>query len=237
MIVGIHQPQYLPWLGYFDKIDRSDVFVILDNVQYKKNEWQNRNRIKTAQRWQWITVPVLYHFPQRINEVKVANGESWNRKHLNTLLTNYHKAHYFHEYLPFFEDAYAHTWEYLADVNIHLIKYFIDAIGIKTELVLASQLRLREDPTERLIDICKAVGADTYLSGRDGDKYMDLSKFWAEGIDVVFQGFYHPVYDQLFGEFEPNMSVVDLLFNYGPQSLELIRRERDEYPGFGVPSR
>jgi hypothetical protein len=237
MIVGIHQPQYLPWLGYLDKIDISDVFVILDNVQYKKNEWQNRNRIKTAQGCQWITVPVLYRFPQRINEVQIANREGWTRKHLNTLITNYRKAPYFGDHLPFFEETYGRTWEYLVDINVHLIRYLIDALGIETELVLASQLNLRDGSTERLVDICKAVNADTYLSGRDGSQYMDLTQFRAEGIEVLFQNFHHPVYNQLYGEFEPNMSAVDLLFNNNTQSLELIRRERYEHTCFGSSSR
>lgn len=224
MIVAIHQPQYLPWLGYLDKIDRADVFVLLDNVQYKKNEWQNRNRIKTSQGWQWITVPVLYRFPQKINEVRVDNRQFWARKHLHTLMTNYSRAPYFPDLGPFFEEIYGQTWEYLVDINVQAIKYLITALGIQTELLLASRLSLREEPTERLIDICKAVGGDIYLAGRDGALYMDMSKFEREGIQVLSQDFQHPVYNQLFGEFEPNMSVVDLLFNHGKQSLDIIRR-------------
>ncbi len=97
MIVSVHQPQYLPWLGYFDKIERSDIFVFLDNVQFKKNEWQNRNKIKTSEGWQWLSVPVIHKFMQKISEVKINNTVWWGKKHLNALVTNYSKA-------PFFKD-------------------------------------------------------------------------------------------------------------------------------------
>jgi len=225
MIVAIHQPQYLPWLGYFDKIDRSDVFVLLDNVQYKKNEWQNRNRIKTAQGWQWITVPVLYKFPQKIREVKINNGVNWKEKHLHALIYNYSKSPYFDEYRPFFEDAYNRDWEYLVDINTHMIKYLVRVLGIDTEILIASDFNLRDHPTERLIDICKAVGANTYLSGVDGAKYMDIEKFMQAEIKVIVQNFNHPTYHQLFGKFEPFMSITDLLFNHAHASLRIIREK------------
>jgi hypothetical protein len=103
LIVAVHQPQYLPWLGYFDKMRRADVFCYLNDVQYKKNEWQNRNRIKTAQNWQWLTVPVRYHFPEKINEVHINNGVDWTRKHLQALITNYRRAPYYKAYISIFD--------------------------------------------------------------------------------------------------------------------------------------
>jgi hypothetical protein len=223
LIVTIHQPQYLPWLGYFDKIDKADIFVILDNVQYKKNEWQNRNRIKTANGWQWLSVPVLYKFPQKINQVRINNGVDWRRKHLNALSMNYGKSPYLNEYRSFLEDTFLKEWEYLVDININFIDFFIQKMGIDTKTPLASKLSLREDPTYRLIDICKEVGADTYLAGKDGRNYMDIESFEKENINIIFQDFQHPTYNQLFGNFEPNMSVIDLLFNYGEESFNIIR--------------
>ncbi|QTA79487.1 WbqC-like domain-containing protein [Desulfonema limicola] len=101
MTAAVHQPQYLPWLGYFDKMDKADVFCYLDNVQFKKNEWQNRNRIKTSKGWQWITMPVCYRFPQKINEVEINNNVKWQRKHLQALITNYSKSPFFEKFLPF----------------------------------------------------------------------------------------------------------------------------------------
>ncbi len=223
MLIAIHQPQYLPWLGYLDKIDKADVFVILDNVQFKKNEWQNRNRIKTTQGWQWITVPVLYKFPEKINEVKINNNTNWSRKHLQALITNYSKSLYFADYKNFIEDIFSRNWDRLIDINIEIIKFLINALELKTRLVTTSDLKLREDPTERLIDICKTLGGEKYLAGRDGSKYINLEIFEEEGIEIIFQDFKHPVYNQLYAGFEPGMSAVDLLFNCGDESLEILR--------------
>lgn len=224
MIAAIHQPQYLPWIGYFDKLDHADVFVLLDNVQYKKNEWQNRNRIRTSQGWQWVTVPVLYKYPEKINAVKINNTVDWRRKHVNALVSNYSRAPFFKEYFGFFEEIFSLPWEYLAEINIHIIRYLNKILEINKEILLASQLSLREEPNERLIDICEHVHADAYLSGRDGAKYMDPEKFAQAKIQILFQDFHHPVYSQLYTIFEPYMSVIDLLFNQGPRSLEIIRK-------------
>ncbi len=223
MIVAIHQPQYLPWIGYFDKIDCADVFVLLDNVQYKKNEWQNRNRIKTSQGWQWITVPVLYKYPEKINEVKINNTVDWRKKHLNALTYNYSKAPFFEKHRRFLEKTFSTNWEFLVEINTHVIQYLINALGIDKKIVLASSLRLREGPTDRLVNICKHVQADTYLSGKDGAKYMNLDTFAQAKIKVIFQDFRHPTYQQLYEPFEPLMSIVDLLFNHNHNSLKIIR--------------
>ncbi len=228
MLIAVHQPQYLPWLGYLDKIDKAEVFVILDNVQFKKNEWQNRNRIKAAQGWQWITVPVLYKFPEKINEVRIDNNTNWSRKHLQALVTNYSKSPHFDSYKGFFDDVLNRDWDRLVDINIEIIKYLINSLGLKTRLVIASDLKLREEPTERLIDICKTLGGEKYLAGRDGSKYMNLEKFDEEGIEIIFQDFKHPVYNQLYEGFEPCMSAVDLLFNCGDKSLEILRGNHEK---------
>ena len=224
LIVAIHQPQYLPWLGYFDKIIKADAFCYLDNVQYKKNEWQNRNRIKTAQGRQWLTVPVSYRFPAKINEVKINNTVNWKRKHLQAMITNYSKAPFFAEYIGFFEDVYSKDWDLISELNVYLIGRMQEMLNIKEKrTVLASTLSLSDDPTERLIDICKTLEGDTYLSGQDGAKYMDLERFKANGIEVIVQDFIHPEYPQLFGDFASHLSIVDLLFNCGPETLERIK--------------
>ena len=223
MIVAVHQPQYLPWLGYFDKMRRADVFCFLDNVQYKKNDWQNRNRVKSVRDWQWITVPVCYRYPQKINEVTINNNVNWKKKHLQTLRTNYGRAPYFKDYLHLFEATYAQDWEFLADLNIHLIEELRNALKQKHRpTVRASDFDLSSDPTDRLIDICKALNADTYLSGQDGTKYMNMNRFKQAGIDIIVQNFKHPVYPQVFDGFQSHLSVVDLLFNCGEMSLKII---------------
>jgi WbqC-like protein family len=223
LIVAVHQPQYLPWLGYFDKIRRADMFCYLDDVQYKKNDWQNRNRIKTARGWQWLTVPVHYRFPQRINEVTINNAVNWKNKHLTTLVTNFNRAPFFREFVKLFEQVYSEDWKFLSDLNIALIERLKAAFGVgQAPAVKSSEFSLSKDPTDRLIDICRELKADTYLSGPDGVKYMDLDRFKQSGIQVVVQEFTHPVYPQLFNEFQSHMSVVDLLFNCGSKGIERL---------------
>ena len=227
MIVAIHQPQFMPWLGYFDKMDRADCFVLLDNVQYKKNEWQNRNRIKTAQGWQWLTVPVSYKFPEKILEVRIRNTENWRHKHWQALRTNYARTPYWETYTASLEAFCASEWEMLVAVNRASIEWLRQALGIERELLLASEMQLSEEPTQRLVDICRHVGADTYLAGADGRKYMDQAPFAKAGIEIIFQAYDHPVYPQLFEGFEPRLSALDLVLNCGPESLEILRRGRE----------
>ena len=172
MIVAIHQPQYLPWLGYFNKIDQADVFCFLDDVQYKKNEWQNRNRIKTPQGWQWLTVPVHYRFPWKIDEVTIKNSVKWGRKHFQAICTNYGKARFFREYAGLFEEMYDRQWTSLADLNIEFVKRLCEALEMEdVRTVRSSEMLLTQEPTQRLIDICRQLGGDTYLAGAGGAGY------------------------------------------------------------------
>jgi hypothetical protein len=197
---------------------------LLDTVQYKKNEFQNRNRIKTSQGWQWLTVPVTYRFPQRIHEVGVNQTVDWQRKHLEALKTNYSKAPFFDTYYASFEEFYQRSYEMLVDVNVASIELLMELLGFERKLVLASSLKVDiEDPTLRLVKICQTLGGVAYLSGRDGAKYMDVDMFSGHQINVLFQDFKHPQYPQCYGPFEANLSVVDLLFNCGPESLTIIR--------------
>ncbi len=223
--LAAHQPQYLPWLGFFDKLDQADVFVLLDNVQFKKNEWQNRNRIKGASGPQWITVPVRHRFPQTIAEVEVRDSEPWRRKHLRALESNYRKAAHFDETMAPIAEILGQRQKQLAPLNIELIGRLMGQLGIETRMVLGSEVEAREDPTLRLIDLCLRMGADTYLSGAGGD-YLDQSAFAEAGISLRFQAYDHPTYPQLYGDFEPYMSVVDLLMNCGPGSFSIIASGR-----------
>lgn len=223
MIVAIHQPQFMPWLGYYDKIVRSDIFVFLDNVQFKKNEFQNRNKIKTAQGWMWLTVPVLYAYPERINEVKINNRVDWRKKHVKTLAINYQKAPYFHSLFPELERFYAGDAEYISEVNKESVLLLLRLLGVHKKTEVASSLGdLPEEPSERLAAICECLSADTYLSGSGGKDYLDLEPFNKKGIAVAFQTFKPPIYPQLYGDFIPNLSLLDLLFNHGPDSLNIL---------------
>ena len=224
MIVAVHQPQYLPWLGYFDKIDKADIFVLLDTVQFKKNEWQNRNKIKTGQGWQWLTVPVMYKYPQSINEVMINNRVNWRHKHRQALLSNYRKGSYYDIVEKMVSEIFSYSWEQISQLNIEVVKKLAGMLGIDTQIYVASELgEFPQDPDERLVAIIKHFGAGTYLAGRGGREYMNLDTYKRNGIVVIFQDFNHPVYSQLFGNFEPFMSVIDLIFNHGDESLGIVR--------------
>ena len=223
MIVSIHQPQFMPWLGYFDKIIKSDIFVFLDTVQFKKNEFQNRNKIKTAQGWMWLTVPVLYKFPEHIDEVKINNRVDWRKKHVRALEINYQKAPYCNELLPSLKEFYVGNAESLSECNRKSILILLRILGVNKEPIVASELKdVPAEPSERLAAICKSLGADTYLSGAGGREYLNIEPFHNKEITVTFQEYKHPVYPQLYGDFVPHLSILDLLFNCGPNSLNIL---------------
>jgi hypothetical protein len=218
MILSVHQPHYLPWIGYFEKIRASDAFVYLDNVQYKKREFQNRNKIRTADGWMWLTVPVITKdkYLQSISDVKINNETDWTRDHWKSIEHNYARAPYFAAFRERFEPVFQQKWERLADVNIRLSGILNDIYGIRTPVHFESELDVHTTSTQRIIDICKRLHADTYLSGTGGKDYMDESLFAANGIRLLYQDFRHPVYSQAFEGFEPFMSIIDHLFNCGP---------------------
>ncbi|MBI4721416.1 MAG: WbqC family protein [Candidatus Stahlbacteria bacterium] len=215
MICAIHQPQYLPYLGFFDKIRQADVFVLLDNCQFKKNEWQNRNRIRDKEGWQWLTVPVIQRFGQSINEVKINNTLNWRHKHIQAILLNYPQSPKHRK--EFFRNSLDREWNYLVDINIHFIIYLMDAFEINTKMIRASEevhlMDIHSQATDRLIEICEKMGADTYLSGPGGKEYLEVEKF--KHIKLKFQEFNHPTYTQQFKGFIPFLSSIDYLFNCG----------------------
>jgi len=224
MIIAAHQPQYLPWLGFFDKIDFSDAFVLLDTVQFKKNEWQHRNRIKTARGWQWLSVPVRHSFGQIISEIQIDNRQLWQHKHIQSIAQNYCKAPFFSEYYPALEALLLRKWEYLSELNISLIQLLCEQLGIETPCYTASKLGdFSPDPDLRLIEIASGLGGHTYLAGAGGREYMRLNMFQEAGIEVVFQEYQHPEYNQLRGDFLSHLSVIDLLFNCGPESRRILK--------------
>ncbi len=224
MIASIHQPNYLPWLGYFHKIANSDIFIFLDNVPYSKNNFINRNKIKTQHGETWMTVSVLTkgYYGQLINEVKINNKIPWSKIHWKTIEANYSRAAYFKDYKHLFESIYEKKWESLASLNETLIKLICDILGINNiKFIRASELNVSGKNTELLINICKAVGADTYFSGSGGKKYLDEGMFEKEGMILKYSEFQQPVYNQLWGDFIPNLSVIDLIFNERLSHFEL----------------
>ncbi len=225
MIVTIHQPNFLPWLGYFGKIRMADIFVILDTVQYVKNEYHNRNRLRTPEGWQWLTVPVHYQFPQSILDTRTDERQPWRQKHPKTIKQLYGKAPFFKEISPLLLPLYKEPWNQLAELNVEIIIRLMKILSINVPVYRASDLKIRQDnPTGRLIRICQLFEADTYLSGANGREYLEREQFSKAGLELKFQGFEHPEYPQRFRGFEPYMSAVDALFCVGAgQTAELIR--------------
>ncbi len=221
MIVAGHQPNYLPWLGFFDKMRRVDIFIIEDNVQFERQGFTNRNRILTSDGVRWLSVPIEHaNKPLLINEVKIANkGEpNWGRKHWLTIKHGYCKSPYWSEFSDFFEETYESEWDLLMDLNMHLIKGIMGFLGIDKPLVLSSSLHAQGKKTELIVAQCKEVGADVQLAGNGCREYIEKELFEQQGIKLMFQDFSHPMYPQSGGEFVPNLSVVDYLFCTGAKS-------------------
>jgi len=222
--VAIHQPHYLPWLGYLAKWAAADLFVFLDTVQYEKNGWQNRNRIKTAAGPRWLTVPVHARLGTPILEVAIDTAQPWGARHLRAIEDAYARAPYLAAHRPALQQLYAGAWERLAPLAVATAEWLGRAVGIRTPARLASSLGVAErEPSARLVALCRAVGADTYLAGRDGARYMDRQRFEAAGIRVLYQEYTHPEYPQLHGEFAPFLSGLDLLLTHGDEALGILR--------------
>lgn len=224
MIVSIHQPNFLPWLGFFHKMAKSDVFILLDVVQYSKNSFQNRTQIKTAQNSNWLTVPVLTssHFKQKTNEVRIDNSNDWRKKHLHTIKVNYGRSNYFKRYFPLFEEVYRKEWSKLADLNSALINTISNEFNIKSQIKQASLIEVTSKGTDLLLNICQSLGADSYLSGPSGRQYLEEEKFKNSGIEIIYNNFSSPKYQQQFRGFIPNLSAIDFLFNCGAEAFSEV---------------
>lgn len=225
MIISVHQPQYIPWLGFFDKIKRSDCFVFLDLVQYKAREFQNRNKIRTKDGAMWLTVPVISKGlrTQKITDVLIDNESDWQNKHWGSIRSNYRRAPFFKRYESFFKETYSLKWEKLTELNVHIIKYILQELRINTPLRFESEIGTTCESTERIIELCRKLNADTYLSGIGGKDYLDEERFREENIKLEYQYYNHPVYRQVFGEpFVAHLSVIDLLFNHGEEAANFF---------------
>lgn len=218
MIIAIHQPNYLPYLGFFTKMKQADLFVIYDDAQFNKEDFHHRNKIKIFHGWKWLTVPVeKKRLP--INEIKIIEGINkgllWSDSHLKEINDNYRRTHYYHKYEKELSTIYCQRYKKLIDLNMQLINFIKHAFNINTEIIFSSKLGFKSTSTERLVDITEALEGDVYLSGPMGQNYLDISSFEAKGIKVEFQDFTHPVYKQRYEGFIPNLSAIDALFNIG----------------------
>jgi len=214
--VAVLQSNYIPWKGYFDLINMVDEFILYDDVQFTKNDWRNRNRIKTSQGIQWLTIPVYHSIDQEIRDIKVSQ-KNWNIKHWRTLQNNYAKAPFFNLYQKIFSDAYAGIQsENLSEINRTFLEVINTILGIKTRLSWVWEYNVPGDRNERLINLCKAVGGDCYLSGPAAQNYLDVELFKKAGIQVEWMDYSgYPEYKQLYPPFEHGVTILDLLFNAG----------------------
>lgn len=231
MRIVVLQPGYLPWLGFFDQMARCDKFVLYDDVLYDRNGWRNRNRIKTPNGVQWLTVPVLLseHDGQpRIRDVRIDNRGPWARKHLAAMQQSYGRAPHFTGVFERLHGLLSRPWEWLVELDVAMIEELRDLLGLSTTLALASELGVVGERNDRLLAICARLGASDYLTGDAARSYLDEAAFAQAGVQVEYQEYTHPVYPQLHGPFEPYLSVVDLLVNCGPQSLAILRKTAED---------
>lgn len=228
---SIHQPNFLPWLGFFYKISQSTDFIILDNVEFTKGSYINRNRIKSSHgNAQWLTIPVNVSksVHQKINTVEVDLTQKWKKNHQNTLRTCYSKAPFFHRHFDELVNIYETEARLLMDFNVSFLKYAMQLLNINCQLHFASDLIGNTDLKSNalLIQLCKTVNAKMYIAGGGSRKYMDNQLFTDHDIEVNYINFQHPVYPQLYGDFVPHLSVIDLILNCGPESTHYLHHSK-----------
>ena len=226
MIISIHQPHYIPWLPYFLKIDRSDVFVFLDSVDFQKNGLQNRNEIRTGQGRSWLTIPINHRLGQKIFETTMPNNMNWKKKHLQTLKSCYGKSEFFRFYEPYLKIFYERDWDNLADLNIELTLKMMEWLGIDTPTLKSSDMGITTFASELVLDICKKNGATKYITGSGGKNYLQLDTFAKAKVEVDFIETKLPVsYKQLFSKmnFENDLSALDIIFNCGANWRNVVK--------------
>lgn len=230
MKIAISQPAYLPWLGYFDLIDQVDTFVLLDSAQFEKQSWQQRNRIKTPNGLQWLTVPVLFRgrFGQRIQDVEIRDPDFF-RQHLRAVELNYRRSPCFEQFFPEFSEILARcASSRLVELNQSLILWFCRILGIQSRILRSSDLDEKGKRSELLVNLCRHLQSQSYLSPLGSAAYLldDLNQFAEAGIEVEFQHYEHPAYRQLFGPFQSHASALDLIFNEGDAAMAIVRSGR-----------
>lgn len=232
-VVSIIQPAYLPWLGYFDRIAKCDLLVVLDHVEMDKSsrtKFTNRNRIRTRDAWSWLTVPVKtkgQFSSTPIKDIPIVQDSDWCRKHWNSIQANYAKSPYFEDHLDFFKEIYERKWEFLNPLISDVNTYLMQAFDISTKVVRSSELEPQKRKSDLILEICQKVDAETYISGPFGRDYLDRTAFINANIDLCFHDYPHPEYRQVFDGFEPYMSAIDLLFNHGPKSRDILLSSPD----------
>ena len=239
MIITIHQPEHLPWLGLFNKIAKAEKYIVLDSVQYEKNYFQNRNRIMGTNGVQWISIPISNkgHMDGSIATTLIASDPKnvkWKEKYLQTIKMSYGKYPFFNEVFPVLEEAMNVDSEYFCEINISIIKAFCEKLDIYPEYVRSTSLGVDGLKSDLILDICKATGADIYIAGPSGRDYLNMESFDDAGIRVVFNDYHHPVYPQRRNdEFISHLSSLDLFMNVGfKDGKKIIMSGNEDVYGF-----
>lgn len=232
MILVGHQPEYLPYIGFFQKVACADHLMIVDHVQFARKDFQSRNYIRNLEGKLLLTIPVLSKdkFNQPINQVEITPHVPWARKHWRSIYLSYKDSPFFEKYAHELEAIYEKGWVKLSALTIQLIKAMLKWFRICIPISLTSQLGVCEKKTAMLIEMCRKVGADTYVSGQGARDYVDLELMKDAGIQHYFCHFEHPIYTQFHGEFIKNLSALDLLFNLGDEAGEILRRSVEASP-------
>jgi len=225
MIIGIHQPQYLPWTPYFLKILKCDLFIILDTVSFQKNGIQNRNKIMTPNGDTWLTVPVSKKDQSKIINTEIDNSKDWKKKHLMTINQSYSKSRFLSKYIKDLESIYEKDWENLSELNNSIIRLILGWMEIKTEIIHSSDLEIKGNGSRLIFNLCKHFNAETYLSGVGGKEYLNINDFEQSGIEISFlepclPSTYHQVNSK--NNFRNDLSVIDLLFNCGDNWINYV---------------
>ncbi len=223
-IISIHQPAYLPWLGYFHKIIISDVFIFLDTVQFEKNSFTNRNKILTKNGPMWLTVPVGIkgHISKVLCDMQISDDERWKHKHIESIKLNYSKAPYFDNFFYEIEQYILYAGHSFCDFLYGMTEYFLKVLKIDTRILRSSSLPVGGAKHELIKNLCSHMQGDVYISGVFGRDYLDVANFAKDGIKVVFQDYKHPVYQQLHDTFQSGMGIVDLLMNIGEKKAKSV---------------
>jgi hypothetical protein len=236
VIVATHQPIFLPWPGFFYKASNADHLVLLDDVQFPRGRsWLTRNRLKNEKGELWLRVPVLRKGRglQTIRLVEIQNEKPWRRKHLTSIRQNYVHAPYFDDYLPGIEKVYRENHRLLTDFTTDLISFLMRALSLQNPVIRQSELGATGKGTDLLIEICRILGADRFLTLPGAEKYIDERAMRKHGVEIVRARFRPPAYPQLWGDFIYNLSTLDLLLNCGPKGREIVTGERGRSTGGG----
>ena len=232
MIIAGCQTGYFQWLGLFEQVHRVDTFIVIDDVQYTIRDWRNRNRIKIPYGISWLTVPALTKGKrlQNLKDVAINNETNWIHKHINSMKINYKKAQYFDLYIEDIIRILNGKHNFLLDLDLEIFYWLVNALDIKNKIVLSSSLNIRSETAhDKFVEMARILGANTILEAAAGRNWMDIEYFQKNGISIVFQDYNHPVYNQRYmmkGGFISHLSILDLLFNHGPDSLSILTGQR-----------